>query len=322
MMSVTLNPQISPISQPQKTKQVYSPNRTINFGNNDEFSSSKTDKREKPSLITRLTGMATLPALLLTASLGLNGYNLHKQNQMGETLSDIIAHQNELHETLNNEIETEIKPYTLKGLENVAEKAKASTALIQIIQTDKSGKIEQGTGSGFLIAPDILLTSAHVLGKDKFAALLGFTDAEETVAVTNKNVLAIDPNYDLAAIKLPKGTILPKSVKPLILSRINPKSGEAVATIGAPLGLIDSFSAGVISNTERAFAQATKAQVLQTDINFNPGNSGGPLLNIKGEVIGINSAALAESSGMGFSVDVNSIKEFLKEHKINLPESE
>lgn len=151
-----------------------------------------------------------------------------------------------------------------------------------------------GQGSGFIIDPNgIILTNNHVVdGADEVTVHL--TDKREFKA----KVLGTDPKTDIAVIKI-EGKDLP--VVKLGKSE-NVNVGEWVAAIGAPFGLDNTVTAGIVSAKSRNLPDEQFVPFIQTDVAVNPGNSGGPLFNMKGEVIGINSQIFSTSGGfMGLS---------------------
>lgn len=152
----------------------------------------------------------------------------------------------------------------------------------------------RGQGSGFIIDPNgIILTNNHVVdGADEVTVHL--TDKREFKA----KVLGTDPKTDIAVIKI-EGKDLP--VVKLGKSE-NVKVGEWVAAIGAPFGLDNTVTAGIVYAKSRNLPDEQFVPFIQTDVAVNPGNSGGPLFNMKGEVIGINSQIFSTSGGfMGLS---------------------
>jgi serine protease Do len=152
----------------------------------------------------------------------------------------------------------------------------------------------RGIGSGFIISPDgYILTNAHVVD-DASEVTVRMSDRRELSAT----VVGIDRKSDVAVIKvdaknLPTVTVGdPSKVKP----------GEWVVAIGSPFGLENSVTAGIVSATSRALPNDNYTPFIQTDVPVNPGNSGGPLFNMRGEVIGINSQIYSQSGGyMGIS---------------------
>lgn len=152
----------------------------------------------------------------------------------------------------------------------------------------------RGQGSGFIIDPNgVILTNNHVVD-DADEVTVHLTDKREFKA----KVLGTDPKTDIAVIKI-EGKDLP--VVKLGKSE-NVKVGEWVAAIGAPFGLDNTVTAGIVSAKSRNLPDEQFVPFIQTDVAVNPGNSGGPLFNMKGEVIGINSQIFSTSGGfMGLS---------------------
>jgi serine protease Do len=103
------------------------------------------------------------------------------------------------------------------------------------------------------------------------------------------------------------------------------KSGQWVLAIGAPFGLSDSVTAGVVSATNRALSRSRpNVQLIQTDAAINPGSAGGPLVNVRGEVIGISSAQMSRVGrfdGIAYAVPINVVKDFLVSRKLNIAQA-
>ncbi len=152
----------------------------------------------------------------------------------------------------------------------------------------------QSLGSGFIISDDgYIMTNAHVVGSAD-GITVRLTDKREFKA----KVIGVDKRTDVALIKIEAGG-LPKITQgdPNIL-----KVGEWVVAIGSPFGFDSSVTAGIVSAKGRSLPQENYVPFIQTDAAVNPGNSGGPLFNMKGEVIGINSQIYSRSGGyMGLS---------------------
>ncbi len=158
-----------------------------------------------------------------------------------------------------------------------------------------AGEVPSGSvGSGFIISPDgFILTNAHVIaGTDTLRVKL--TNKREYSA----KVIGADPYTDIALIKI-DATGLPavRTGDPAVM-----EPGEWVAAIGAPFGFDNSVTVGVVSAKGRILPQGSYVPFIQTDVAVNPGNSGGPLFNTRGEVIGINSQIYSQTGGyMGIS---------------------
>ena len=130
------------------------------------------------------------------------------------------------------------------------------------------------------------------------------------------SVLKVNQQDDLAVIKI----TLPGSIKPVRFADTgNLMIGETVIAVGNPFGLENSVTVGVLSGIDRAFASPQCGYVcsglLQTDASINPGNSGGALLNLDGELVGINLAVVQNAQNIGFAVPANKIILLLEDLK-------
>ena len=140
---------------------------------------------------------------------------------------------------------------------------------------------QRGTGSGFIISADgLIMTNAHVVeGADQI--LVRLTDKREFQG----KVLGTDKQTDIAIVKI--------EAKDLPVLKIGDSSklkvGQWVAAIGSPFGLDNTVTAGIVSALSRNLPSDQYVPFIQTDVAVNPGNSGGPLFNMQGEVVGINS---------------------------------
>ena len=157
----------------------------------------------------------------------------------------------------------------------------------------------RGTGSGFIISADgLILTNPHVVdGADEIKVRL--TDNRE---FTGK-VLGSDAKTDIAVVKIDA-----KDLPYLTMGNSDElKVGEWVAAIGSPFGLDNTVTSGIVSAKSRKLPSDQYVPFIQTDVAVNPGNSGGPLFNMKGEVVGINSQIFSTSGGfMGLSFAIPS----------------
>ncbi|MBC7699632.1 MAG: DegQ family serine endoprotease [Massilia sp.] len=153
----------------------------------------------------------------------------------------------------------------------------------------------RGLGSGFILSADgLVMTNAHVIdGADDVYVTL--TDKREFKA----KVVGVDKRTDVAVLKI-EAKNLP-AVRIGDVSRL--KVGEWVMAIGTPFGLENTVTAGIVSAKARDTGE--EVRFIQTDVAVNPGNSGGPLINMRGEVVGINSQILSRSGGfMGISLSI------------------
>src|SRR5438128_3467965 len=156
----------------------------------------------------------------------------------------------------------------------------------------------RGAGSGFIIDPDgSILTNNHVIERAE-RITVKLADGRTLRA----RVIGADPDTDVALIKVDGQTNLP--VAPLGDSATL-RMGEWVCAIGNPLGYEHSVTVGVISFLGRKLFDQSLDNYIQTDAAINFGNSGGPLINARGEVIGINAAISSRASSIGFAVPIN-----------------
>src|SRR5262245_16869382 len=146
-----------------------------------------------------------------------------------------------------------------------------------------------GQGSGFIVSADgRILTNAHVVDGAK----------EVTVKLTDKRefkakVIGVDQQTDVAVLKIDAKDLPTVQMG----SSSETKVGEWVLAIGSPFGFENSVTAGIVSAKARTLPDESLVPFIQTDVAVNPGNSGGPLFNMKGEVIGINSQIFSETGG-------------------------
>ena len=158
----------------------------------------------------------------------------------------------------------------------------------------------RGVGSGFIIDPNgIVLTNAHVVdGASNVNVKL--TDKREFTA----KVLGVDKTTDIAVLKIDaKNLPAVKTGDPA-----QTKVGSWVVAIGQPFGFENTVTSGIVSAKSRALPEDSYVRFIQTDAAVNPGNSGGPLFNLKGEVIGINSQIFSRSGGsqgLAFAIPID-----------------
>lgn len=153
----------------------------------------------------------------------------------------------------------------------------------------------QGLGSGFIISQDgYILTNAHVVA-DADDVTVKLADSKREFKA---KVIGVDKRTDVALVKIP-ATGLPTAT---LGNSDRLKVGEWVAAIGSPFGFSNTITAGIVSAKGRTLPDESYVPFIQTDVPVNPGNSGGPLLNLRGEVVGINSLIYSQTGGyMGLS---------------------
>jgi len=161
------------------------------------------------------------------------------------------------------------------------------------------GEVVYGAGSGFIVSPDgVILTNAHVV-RDADQVTVKLQDRREYRA----KVLGSDPKTDVAVLKIDAKNL---PVVPMGNTR-NLQVGEWVLAIGSPFGLESTVTAGVVSAKGRSLP-GDQVPFIQTDVAVNPGNSGGPLFNTRGEVVGINSQIYSQTGGyqgLSFAIPID-----------------
>ncbi len=156
---------------------------------------------------------------------------------------------------------------------------------------------QRGSGSGFFIEGGYIVTNNHVV-QDATKMTVVMTDGREL----NATLVGTDPKTDLAVIKVDGGS-LPKALS--WGASNNARPGDSVFAIGAPFGLGNTVTAGIVSARGRDIRSGQYDDYIQIDAPINPGNSGGPLFDATGSVIGVNSAIYSPtggSVGVGFSI--------------------
>ena len=154
--------------------------------------------------------------------------------------------------------------------------------------------VRHGQGSGFIISADgLILTNAHVVGEAS-EIIVKLTDRREFSA----KVIGIDEISDIAVLRIDAQNL--PAVKIGDANKL--KVGEWVVAIGSPFGFENTVTSGIVSGKSRSLPDGRYVPFIQTDVAVNPGNSGGPLFNMQGEVVGINSQIFSRTGGyMGLS---------------------
>ena len=225
---------------------------------------------------------------------------LSLQNQLEEMEASITEQSSEIQDLQNRiEILDTINQTGLMPWSTIYNQLKDSVVLIQT---------NLGLGSGFVY--DIkghIITNHHVI-EDASTIQVTFLDGN----VTSASVVGMDIYSDIAVIKVDSQVT---TLQPIVLgTSFDLTVGEPVAAMGNPFGLSYTLTAGIVSSLERTM-EATGGyviiDVIQIDAAVNPGNSGGPLVNIKGQVVGVNTAiqsATGTFTGIGFAIPSDTVK--------------
>jgi S1-C subfamily serine protease len=206
------------------------------------------------------------------------------------------------HDGAAHDLEAQALDAYSRTVSAVAERLGPSVASLRVQRRTRRGIVPSGAGSGVVLTHDgFVLTNAHVVGSSRGTGRATFADGRDL----RFEVVGRDPLSDLAIVRTEDGELAPAELGDADALRV----GQLVVAIGNPNGFAGSVTAGVVSALGRALPARTRGgvriidNVIQTDAALNPGNSGGALVDGRGNVVGVNTAVAG--IGLGLAVPIN-----------------
>ena len=334
----------------------YNPNSNYQYGGsqpggqNGDQPENKPHKEKKPHKnlmraaavagFAILFGVVSSAVFLATNVVGSRLLGLRSSDETTTTSSDKISNGTSL-STSSSVVTSDVSDVVDKVMPSIVSITSMS---VQEVQSFFGGTYEQtseGAGTGIIIGKNdtelLIVTNNHVVeGSDTLTVT--FNDQSSVEA----NIKGTDAAYDVAVIAVALDQISDDTMSAISVATLgdstNLKIGEPAIAIGNALGYGQSVTTGVISALDRSVSttdtqtgetQESGAKLIQTDAAINPGNSGGALVNVNGEVIGINSAKLTGESveGIGYAIPISDVSDLIQnlmnqETKTKVPENE
>lgn len=334
----------------------YNPNSNYQYGGsqpggqNGDQPENKPHKEKKPHKnlmraaavagFAILFGVVSSAVFLATNVVGSRLLGLRSSDETTTAASDKISNGTSL-STSSSVVTSDVSDVVDKVMPSIVSITSMS---VQEVQSFFGGTYEQtseGAGTGIIIGKNdtelLIVTNNHVVeGSDTLTVT--FNDQSSVEA----NIKGTDAAYDVAVIAVALDQISDDTMSAISVATLgdstNLKIGEPAIAIGNALGYGQSVTTGVISALDRSVSttdtqtgetQESGAKLIQTDVAINPGNSGGALVNVNGEVIGINSAKLTGESveGIGYAIPISDVSDLIQnlmnqETKTKVPENE
>ncbi len=334
----------------------YNPNSNYQYGGsqpggqNGDQPENKPHKEKKPhkNLMRAATvagfavlfGVVSSAVFLATNVVGGRFLGLRSSDETTTASSDKISNGTSL-STSSSVVTSDVSDVVDKVMPSIVSITSMS---VQEVQSFFGGTYEQtseGAGTGIIIGKNdtelLIVTNNHVV-EDSDTLTVTFNDQSSVEA----NIKGTDAAYDVAVIAVALDQISDDTMSAISVATLgdstNLKIGEPAIAIGNALGYGQSVTTGVISALDRSVSttdtqtgetQESGAKLIQTDAAINPGNSGGALVNVNGEVIGINSAKLTGESveGIGYAIPISDVSDLIQnlmnqETKTKVPENE